>query len=123
MKKRKVKKLTVVWDNGESDEFEVDATFSESINSRKKYGYSNLEEWVEYHITWIQYIRDLPPVEKTKTSEELEAESLARVAEKRKNPLYAGTQDGKDFYHQPLKPKQTWEQFWTDFSKESRNGQ
>jgi hypothetical protein len=63
VQKRKVKKITVTWDNGESDEYDVDATFSESINSRKKAGYKNLQEWVEYHITWITYIQDLPPVE------------------------------------------------------------
>lgn len=99
MNKRKVKKLTIEWTDGETDEFEVDATFSESINARKKNGFKNLEEWVEYHITWITYVRDLEPATPVKTNEELEAESLARAAEKRKNPLYAGTQDGKDFYH------------------------
>lgn len=60
MKKRKVKKITLEFADGTTDTFEVDATISESLNSRKKYGFQNIQEWVEYHITWVTYVQDLP---------------------------------------------------------------
>lgn len=62
MNKRKVVMLTVTYENGECDTFAVDATMSESLNARKKGGFANLQEWVEYHITWVNYVRDLPNV-------------------------------------------------------------
>lgn len=77
MNKRKVVLITVTFDNGETDTFEVDATMSESINARKKGGFANLQEWVEYHITWIEYVRDLPAVsELVKAVEKEDREAL-----------------------------------------------
>lgn len=77
MNKRKVVLITVTFDNGETDTFEVDATMSESINARKKGGFANLQEWVEYHITWIEYVRDLPAVsELVKSVEKADREAL-----------------------------------------------
>lgn len=121
MNKRKVKQVQVTWENGETDTFDVDATFSESINARKKAGFSNLEEWVEYHITWITMIRDLPPV--GPTQEELEKKWDAELAEKRKNPKYAGTSDGKDFFYPDTAKVSTLVDFGLDDVFGSSNGQ
>jgi hypothetical protein len=120
LKKRKVKYLVVTFDDGTSDEFALDGTMSESLNSRKKAGFKNLQEWVEYHITWFTLVQDLEPVEPVKTPEDLEAESLARIAEKMKNPLYAGTQDGRDFYKTL---PENWETLFRDFITPKENGQ
>lgn len=80
MNKRKVVLITVTFDTGETDTFEVDATFSESLNARKKGGFANLQEWVEYHITWITYVRDLLPVISEPTVEKADRETLRGIA-------------------------------------------
>jgi hypothetical protein len=78
--KRKVVLITVTFDNGETDTFEVDATMSESLNARKKGGFANLQEWVEYHITWITYVQDLLPVVAEPTIEKRDRETLRGIA-------------------------------------------
>lgn len=92
MKKRKVKKLTIEWDNDEKDEFEVDATFSESFNSRKKAGFTNLQEWVEYHITWVTYVRDLPAEPEPKP---VEVPTGVRAEDYLDDPTFVGIEYGR----------------------------
>lgn len=72
MIKRKVLSIQVLFEDGEIRHYnnspgKLLGTFSESRNARKAGGFKNLEEWTEYHITWISPINigaiDVPSVE------------------------------------------------------------
>lgn len=63
--KRKVVQVVVTFADGTTDTFKIDGIMSESINARKKGGFANLQEWVEYHITWVTYVRELDSLHST----------------------------------------------------------
>lgn len=116
MNKRKAYKANIYFsDDSSSMYFDGEMTFSESYNSRK-----GGQSWKEFHLSWIIY--DEPETVPQKSSEEIEAEAIARSKEKMKNPLYAGTQDGRDFYHTPPPTFESWQNFIAELGKENKNG-
>ena len=101
MNKKKIKTAQVTFSDNEVLTWDVEGTFSESRTYRTAGAGSSkvLQSWSEYNITWLEYDSNEPPVAPPKTEAELEVERDAILAEKRANPMYAGTSDGRDYYY------------------------
>lgn len=68
MDKYNIKHIRVELENGTVIEHSG-GTFIVSKNARKKGGFVNLQEWDEFHITWIKYHEEAKPVEEVVVKE------------------------------------------------------